>query len=226
MSVSTAAKDLGVARSTAHRLLQQLAHFGFVTQDARSKNYAAGPALYDLGQVVAVHDDVQSAAHKYLVALVQTFGETAHLCVMEGNDVRFVDGVESSKALRSGARIGTLLPAHASSGGKVMLAALPDDVVRERFPDEALHAVTRRTLRTRSALLEELHTIRRRGYAINSGESETGLFAVGCLIRSRSGAPRAAITIAGPEVRFRHLDLDRVAAAAQSAAAAISSALR
>jgi DNA-binding IclR family transcriptional regulator len=226
VGVSEAARELGVARSTAHRLLAQLAHFDFVAQDARTKNYTAGPALFDLGQVVAVHDDVEAAAHRYLVSLVATFGETAHLCVMQGHDIRFLDGVESTKALRSGNRAGSVLPAHATSGGKVLLAALRDDVVRERYPDEALHAVTRRTIRTRTALLAELHAVRARGYAINNGESEPGLTAISCLIRSRNGAPRAALTMAGPETRFRHLDLDRMAAAIQAACQATSAALR
>jgi IclR family acetate operon transcriptional repressor len=226
VGVSEAARELGVARSTAHRLLAQLAHFDFVAQDPRTKNYTAGPALFDLGQVVAVHDDVEAAAHRYLVSLVATFGETAHTCVMQGHDVLFLDGVESTKALRSGARAGTVLPAHATSGGKVMLAAMRDDVVRERYPDESLHAVTRRTIRTRSALIAELHAVRKRGYATNFGESEPGLSAISCLIRSRNGAPRAALTIAGPETRFRHLDLDRMAAAAQGACDAVSAALR
>jgi DNA-binding IclR family transcriptional regulator len=225
VGVSEAARELGVARSTAHRLLAQLAHFEFVTQDARSKNYVAGPALFDLGRTVAVHDDVQAAAHAYLVSLVATFGETAHLCVMQGNDVLFLDGVESKKALRAGSRAGSLIPAHATSGGKVLLAALRDDAVRERYPNETLPAVTRRTLRTVSALIAELHEVRARGYAINNGESEAGLSAVSCIVRSRSGAPRAAITVAGPEMRFRHLDLDRLAAAIQAACQATSATL-
>jgi len=225
VGVSEAARELGVARSTAHRLLAQLAHFGFVAQDARTKIYTAGPALFELGAVVVVHDDVQAAAHRYLTSLVATFGETVHLCVLQGQDVRFIDGVESAKALRSGNRAGTLLPAHATSSGKVLLAALRDEAVRERYPDEALPAVTRRTIRTRTALLAELHAVRSRGYATNNGESEPGLSAISCLIRTSSGAPRAALTMAGPETRFRHLDLDRMAAAMQAAAQATSAAL-
>ncbi len=215
-----------MARSTAHRLLAQLAHFDLVAQDAQTKMYTAGPAFFALGRVAAVHDDVQAAAHRHLVSLVATFGETAHLCVMQGRDLLFVDGVESSKALRSGNRAGTVLPAHATSGGKVMLAALRDDAVRERYPDEALHAITRRTIRTRTALFAELRAVRARGYATNNGESEPGLSAISCLIRTPAGAPRAALTIAGPETRFRHLDLDRMAAAMHAACQAISATLR
>ena len=226
LGVSEAARDLGVARSTAHRLLAQLAHFDFVEQDPRTKNYVAGRALFDLGQLVAINDDVEAAAHRYLVSLVATFGETAHLCVLQGTDVLFLAGIESRKALRSGNRAGTVMPAHATSGGKVLLAAMRDEVVRERYPDEALYALTRRTIRTRTALLAELHAVRARGYAINNGESEAGLSAISCIVRTRSGNPRAAMTIAGPETRFRHLDLDRMAAALQAACQATSAALR
>lgn len=201
--VADAGRHLGVARSTAHRLLAMLAQFGFVAQDARSRAYHAGPALVAIGTSVTADEDIRIAVRPHLEALVSTFGETVHVCTLRGNDIAFLAGVESSKALRAGDRSGTLLPAHATSAGKALLAVLGDAAVRERFPNEALPALTRRTIRSRTALLRELQQIRERGFAINNAESEAGLAALSCVVYNRSGEPRGAITISGPQARFR-----------------------
>jgi IclR family acetate operon transcriptional repressor len=224
--VAEAGRYLGVARSTAHRLLAMLAQFGFVVQDARTRAYHAGPALTAIGSSVVANDDLQTAARPQLEALVSMFDETVHLCTLRGSDVAFLAGVESSRALRTGDRTGRVLPAHATSAGKALLATLGDAAIRERFPHEALPGVTRRTIRTRSALVRELAQTRARGFAINGAESETGLAALGCVIYSRAGEARAAITISGPQARFRVADRARMVAALRSACAAVSATLR
>jgi DNA-binding IclR family transcriptional regulator len=224
--VAEAGRYLGVARSTAHRLLAMLAQYGFVTQDPRTRAYHAGPSLVAIGTSVTANEDIQTAARPHLEALVSTFGETAHVCTLRGTDIAFLAAVESSKALRSGDRSGTILPAHATSAGKALLAALGDAAVRERFPSEALPGVTRRTIRSRTALLRELQNIRERGFALNNAESEAGLAALSCVIYSRSGEARGAITISGPEGRFRTVDRVRMAAAVRAACNATSATIR
>ena len=202
---------LGVARSTAHRLLAMLAHYEFVVQNEHTRAYHAGPALVALGSVVAANDDVHSAVRPHLETLASTFGETVHVCTLRGADVVFLGGVESTKALRAGNRTGTVLAAHATSGGKAMLA---------------LPALTRRTIRTRTALLRELQHVRERGFAINDAESEAGLYALSCTVLSRTGELRGAITISGPQARFRATDRARMVAAVRSACKAAGAAIR
>jgi DNA-binding IclR family transcriptional regulator len=224
--VAEASDALGVARSTAHRLLAMLQHFGFVRQNARTRAYHAGPALMEIGMAVIAEMDVQAAVRPHLEKLVDDLGETAHVCALRGRDSVFLGCVESSKALRAGDRTGTALPAYATSAGKALLAALGDDRVRERFPNEILEPLTRRTIRTRTALLAELRRVRERGYATNVDESETGLWAFGRAIRGRSGDVRAAITVSGPAARFRELDQNQVAAALQAACEAAGAEIR
>ena len=224
--VAEAARHLGVARSTAHRLLAMLAQFGFVVQDPRTRAYHAGPALAAIGIAVTANDDIRSAVRPHLEALVSTFGETVHVCTLRGRDVAFLSCLESSKALRSGDRSGSVMLAHATAAGKALLAALGDAAVRERFPAEDLPALTRRTIRTRTALLRELHNIRERGFAINDAESEPGLAALSCVVYSRGGEPRGAITMSGPEARFRSADRARMAIALRNACAAAAASIR
>lgn len=224
--VADAGRYLGVARSTAHRLLAMLAQFGFAVQDPKTRAYHAGPALVAIGSSVTANDDIRSAARPHMEALVSTFGETVHVCTLRGGDIAFLSSVESSKALRVGDRSGTVLPAYATSAGKALLAILGDAAVRERFPDEMLPALTRKTIRTRTALLRELQNVRERGFAINNAESEAGITALGCAIYNRAGEPRGALVMSMPEARFRAADLTRIAAALRNACDAVSSSIR
>ena len=94
--------------------------------------------------------------------------------VLEGNGVRFVDGVEGSGSLRCGTRIGVLMPAHVTSGGKALLAQLPGDDLRQLYP-HGLPPWDRKAISTMPALARELAAVRRRGYATNNEESEAGI---------------------------------------------------
>ncbi len=107
-----------------------------------------------------------------------------------------------------------------------MLAVLGDAAVRERYPREALPALTRRTIRTRTALLRDLQHVRERGFAINDAETEAGLYALSCAVLSRTGELRGAITISGPQARFRTTDRVRMVAALRSACKAAGAAIR
>ena len=73
IGVSEASRELGVARSTAHRLLAMLQQFGFVAQDGVTRTYHAGPELIEIGAAVGIGDDLKNAGHRYLESLVATF---------------------------------------------------------------------------------------------------------------------------------------------------------
>jgi DNA-binding IclR family transcriptional regulator len=217
--VAEVADQLGVARSTAHRVLAMLVFHGFAIQDAR-RLYRPGPALRD---GAAAAPDVVTAAHPHLRALSRLVGETIHLVVLQGNGVRFVDGVEGPQTLRVGSRIGMLLPAHATSGGKALLAELPDDELRALYPRGVLPGAS--AVGDLATLRRELVGVRRRGYAVNSEESERGVRAVGACVRDGAGRPVAAAAVAVPSARWPKRRLTELAAPLLDTAARITAAL-
>lgn len=200
LRVAEAAEELGVARSTAHRLLTTLRARGFVAQDGR-RTYRPGPVFFEMG-LTAVQDlDLRRVAHTHLAALVRELGETVHLVTLEGNGVRFIDGTEGHQVLRLGTRIGMLLPAHCTSGGKVLLAELSTDEVHALYP-RGLPTVSEVAVSTLDGLLRELALTRQRGYGTNFDESERGVSAIGVCVRDQLGRAVAAVTTAVPTVRF------------------------
>ena len=187
--LSEAHEALGVAQSTAHRLMAMLAYHNFVRQDPLSRAYRAGPALIDVGLSVVRGMDIRSIARPFLEELMQQVGETVHLATLEGAGARFLDAVESEHTLRVAGGTGRVLPAHAVSAGKAMLAALPDDEIDRLYPSDPLPAQTDRTITTREQLKAELQRVRRRGFASNAGESEDGVSSTGVAVLERQWPP-------------------------------------
>jgi DNA-binding IclR family transcriptional regulator len=200
LRVMDVADRLDVARSTAHRVLAMLVFEGFAVQD-RHKVYRPGPALLAIrGSQTAPPPDLITVAHPHLQRLAEAVRETTHLMVLEGNGARFLDGMEGPQALRVSYRTGTLLPAHVTSGGKALLAALPVDRLRALYPN-GLPGGSGESSADVERLVNELVAVRRDGYAINLQESERGVHAVGACVRDRTGTTVAAVAIAAPSVR-------------------------
>ena len=195
--LSEAAAGLGVANSTAHRLLATLGHRGFVVQE-RSRAYRRGPAL--LARRRTWGQRALQTAHTQLARLSAQTRETTHLVVLEGNGTRFLDCVESPQVLRVGSRTGMLLPAHTNSGGKALLARLPDAELRALYPRGLPLGREGRTTDL-DALRRILTATRRRGYGTNTNESERGVSAAGRHLCGPDGAVIGALVVAAPSAR-------------------------
>ena len=199
----TEARDyLGVAHSTAHRLLAMLIQYGFVRQDS-SRAYRPGPMLVEIGLAVVQKMDIRTQARPFLEALEGQFAETIHLTVLEGNLVRYVDAVESDRTLRVTARTGQLLPASCTSAGKALLAELSREQVRALYPTGELPSQTPHSLKTMDALEQALDRVRQQGYATNQEESEDGVGSVAIALVNAANRPVAAIAVAVPVNRLK-----------------------
>jgi IclR family acetate operon transcriptional repressor len=195
LRVSDAAAELGVARSTAHRLISMLRFRGFVEQ-ARDRTYRAGSAFADLGGGPSSATALLGIARPHLVHLTERAGETSNLIIRMGSDVQFIDSIESKKALRVGSLVGVRLAARLTSGGKILLADLPFEEVALLHPELAEDPSAL------SVLKRMLTVVRRQGFGTNFQESERGVIALGMAVRGLTGAAIAAVTISAPTVRF------------------------
>ena len=231
--LSEASEHLGVAHSTAHRLMAMLAYHGFVRQEPGSRAYVAGPALVEIGLAAVRELDIRLHARPVLESLAASLGETVHLAVLEGGNVRYLDAVESPRALRVAARTGSALAANCTASGKAMLAELPDDEVSAIFAgQDALSALTSRSITSCARLLAELREVRARGCAVNVEESEEGVASVAVAVRGpRPGQPgrlrrptqAAALAVSGPVSRMTGQVVEKIAAELRDRAAALES---
>lgn len=202
LRVASIATHLGVARSTAHRMLTTLQARDLLRQDPVTKAYRAGSALVDIGLAVIGAADLRIDARAEMERLAAATGETVHLLVLEGTEAVFVEGVEGRHAIRAAVRTGHRSPAHASAAGKVMLAELSRADLRSRYPGAVLRGGTPRALQSRTDLEAELERVRDRGYALNHSESEPNLTAVAMAVKDAQGRLRGAMSVSGPEQRL------------------------
>jgi DNA-binding IclR family transcriptional regulator len=214
LRVMDVADHLGVARSTAHRVLAMLVFHGFAEQDSH-KVYRPGAVLRAIRGGQAPPPDLITLAHPRLRRLAEAVRETTHLMVLEGNGARFLDGVEGPQALRVGYRTGSLLPAHVTSGGKALLAELSKEQLLALYP-KGLPG---------ERLARELAAVKRLGYACNLQESERGVNAIGACVRDRAGRAVAAIAVAAPSSRRPRARLVELAATLRATADEIGGSL-
>ncbi|MFC5105128.1 IclR family transcriptional regulator [Kibdelosporangium philippinense] len=142
---------------------------------------------------------LRQVALPHMQELVDRVQESVNLMVVAATEARFVASVECTQVLRVGSRVGRTLPAHLSSGGKAILAALPVDQITTLYSGSDDVGLPR--------LQRELSLVRKRGFAINDQRTEAGLTAIGVVVRDFARAPVAAVAIAMPTVRFHR---DRV----------------
>ena len=223
LTVSQVAERLGVARSTAHRLLQTLVYRDFAVQD-EGRLYHVGPVLELAAHSQSRTSGLRSAALPHLQRLVDVIGESANLSIRTGDTVRFIASVECAHALRVGSREGMVFPAHRTTGGLALLAPL------ERAEIEGLYRaelyVERPDERPDIASLRaELARVRRAGFAVNNGRSERGIVAIGVPVHNRDGDPIAGLSVSMPGVRYDRNRLPALVETLRRAAGAIEAEL-
>jgi len=204
-------RALGLNKTTAYRLLTVLEAEGLVERGT-GDGYRLGPELLAFGSRALGAHDLREAARGELVALARQTREAAHLEVRVGAETLILDEAMGSHRMGTTPSLGTRWPAHATSTGKVLLAALGDDDLTLLLKSP-LPALTPRTITDPVALRRELQRVRDRGYAVGIEELEPGFMAVAVPVRARDGHVVAAVGIGGPRVR---LDPERLTAIAKT----------
>ena len=201
VQVNQASRQLGLSRSTVHRLLATLSTYGYVQQDPTTKAYLPGPALTGIGLAAAQGGAVSSYARDALTELAEATGETVHVMVLRGDHVLCLDSIESSQPVRTPSRIGWDLPSHSTAGGKALLSQLTDREVEEIFVDDMIHGLTRTSPVRRVDLLADLELVRARRYATNFGESEPAVSAVAVVLKDAQQRAIASLSVTAPRTR-------------------------
>jgi IclR family transcriptional regulator, acetate operon repressor len=195
------ARQVGLNKTTTFRLLTALESEGLVARSERSGAYRLGVAMVTLAGQVLRANELRAVCRPELETLAAGTQETVSMEVLFDNEVVILDEVTGKHVMSGVQSIGTRWPAHATSTGKILLAGLPPESVRDHLP-ETLAAFTPSTITTAEALLQELAVSRERGYATAREELEPGLVAVAAPVKNHDGDTAAAISLAGPTVRL------------------------
>jgi DNA-binding IclR family transcriptional regulator len=147
--------------------------------------------------------DLHQAALPVIATLRHETGEMVHVAVLDGLEVVYVERLESHNLLPVFRQVGHRLPAHWTSSGKILLAALPPDELSRRLADWRPVAQTPWTITDKNRLLAELAAVAERGWAQNQEEGHRGIVSVGAPIRGRDGSVMASVSVVGDSARMR-----------------------
>lgn len=212
MRIAEVAGELGVAASTASRLVAMLEQHEFVEKDTDSPAYVIGSALRRIGIAAVSEVDVRAQVHPYLEVLAEETGESAQFGILQGGAIIFLDCVEGRQYLRASSLVGTVTPAHLLATGKALLAELPRDEFLRLYPRDP-------------QLERELTTVREQGYATLDRESADDVYAVAAVVRDVGHRVRGAISLGAPHARANERYIAKLTTALRRSARAISGTL-
>ncbi len=201
-SVVRVAQELGVHKSTASRLLSALETRGMVVQNHERGKYQLGFGILRLAHAIPARLSLVTEAREEMRRLAEEHRETVNLAVLrEGVAVNLAQEIGPT-SLGTHDWIGSLTPLHATSSGKVLLAALPSAERDRLITRNRLTAHTGRTITSRRKLEQQLLDVAAQGYATVLEEYEIGLNAVSVPVRDHLGTVVGAVSISGPAFRF------------------------
>jgi len=203
-------------------LLATLIQRGFAAKVPGRRLYALGARILYLGHA-CLQVDLPRRAQPYLEAVNRATGETVHLAALQGDAVVTLAVCDARHAVRvDTGKVGKIVAPHATSGGKAILAWLPEDEMR-RILGHGLKRFTDNTITEFPDFIESLRVVRRTGYAIDREEFLPGVICVGAAIRDQAGTVIGAISASTPSMRAseEHVALmrDEVAAATRALSA-------
>lgn len=194
--------ELGLPRQTVHRVLQQLADNGLLVRDPSRDRYAIGPRLSRLALAALASGNQGAPVRAVLSDLVNEIGETCNVGVLDGLEFVYLDRVECSWSLRVHLAPGSRVPAHCTSGGKVLLAHLEPELRARLLRSRTLQGFTGNTITSPARLEAELEQVRSRGYAMNDEEYSVGIIGAAVPILDANGRSVGALALHGPSPRL------------------------
>jgi DNA-binding IclR family transcriptional regulator len=219
LSLTELSTATALPKPTAHRLARLLERAGLLGKDGLTRRYVVGPALLELGFNALRTSPAQRNRRLLLERLSEKLGETINLAILAGDEVLYLDRVESSWPLRMDFKPGSRVPIHATANGKLLLAHAEPAARARLMRILRLTPVTARTITERARLEAQLGEIRRQGYSEDDEEFLAGVCCLAVPIRDRRGHVIAGLAVSAPSARFNldraraHLgDLQRTAA--------------
>lgn len=202
ISITDLSKAVDLHKSTVHRILSTLIQQGYVKQNTKNNYYELSLKLLELSASVIIQNDLKSVMRPYLEYLRDLSGEVVHLVVPEGNDIIYIDKVESTHTLRMHSYIGRRSPMYCTAVGKAILADQSNLQIENYW--KQIHPVkfTKNTITELEAFLDEIHEIRTQGFSYDNEEQEPDIRCIAISLKDFNGETVGALSISAPISRM------------------------
>lgn len=222
VSLQSLTEQSGLPKPTVHRMLAQLEAAQLLVRQGDGRQYGTGHRLRAFAEDLLLNATQYGARHAVLRELVDELGEACNITALSGDEVIYLDRVETPEPLRFHLRPGSRVPVHCSASGKMLLSQMRPAQRRRLLGHAQLAPVTPRTVTDVDKLEEEVKQIRRDGYALDEEEFLPGLFCVAVLVPTTGATSNQCVAVQAPTIRLRRDGVERVLSALRAAALKIS----
>lgn len=204
VGVREAAAAMGVASSTAHRLLNDLAAEDFIRQDEATGRYALGLEFYRLAQIAVQRTPLKAVALPHMRRLADVCDEAVTLGLYDPAMRKMITiaTAESRHPLRYVVEVNTWKPVHIAASGAAIVAFLPPAERDAIIAETRLAPLTPRSITSPKKFNEFLDQVRRDGYAITQGQRILGAVGIAAPLFGPGATVLGCIGITIPEKRY------------------------
>jgi IclR family KDG regulon transcriptional repressor len=220
-NISEISRKLQIPKSTTHVLISTLDRLGYIRQHPSSRRFQLSTKLFAFGRRALNVSPLPDAALAHLRWLVHETGFTAHVGILEKNQVVFVHKVDGPGIIKFDTYIGKTSELHCTGLGKSLVAFQPEDSIETLLSNYSYNRFTKKTISSRTMFMLELARVRQLGYSIDDEEEELGIRCIAAPILP-IGSFSAAISVTGTVHQLPIEDVSKVVALTRHAAARIS----
>lgn len=199
LRLSEIAREIGISRSSAFRLVYTLQALGYLDRDEETKSYRLGARVLALGYSFLASKDVVEIARPVLERLRDETDCSSHVGILDGGEVVYVLRIASRQPVATNITVGSRLPAYATTMGRMLLAYRSAAEVKRLYGRAKLQKYSPRTPATYDELAEILTTDRGRGYALSHSSFEAGIASAAAPVFGAAGTIVAAINVSSPD---------------------------
>jgi IclR family pca regulon transcriptional regulator len=207
LTIAKVAQLTGLTRAAARRYLFTLRQLGCVRHE--EGRFMLTPRVLSLGFPYLSSLTVPAVAEPFMEEIVAELHESCSISVLDGHDIVYVARVPAKRIMSINLAVGSRLPAHATSMGKILLAHLPPHDLDSFFEHAPLQRFTERTICDHAVLREHLTRVRQRGWALANEEMERGIRSVAVPIWDKAGEVTSAINVSAHASRVSLKELRR-----------------
>jgi IclR family transcriptional regulator, KDG regulon repressor len=220
-NISEMSRKLKIPKSTTHVLVSTLDQMGYIKRCQYSRRFQLSTKMFGLGQKSLVATPLPDLSLAHIRQLVQEVSLTAHVGILEKNQIVFIQKADGPGLIKFDTYIGKCSDLHCTALGKCLSAFLPEESIDALLKGYVFNRFTRKTISSRSGFLLELNNVRRNGFALDDEEEELGVRCIAVPIFTGRDVI-AAVSVTGTLSQIRSEDIEKIAKAAKRTAARIA----
>ncbi len=200
MTVADVAKATGLTRAAARRYLLTMTASGYTEFDG--KRFQITPRVLRLSHAYISSIQLPQIAQPIVEELGHKTDESIAFSILDGAESLTIASSTPRRIVGIFTRVGTHLPALSTSTGRVILAGRSDEEIERRLRTDGVKKLTSKTKTSHKDIWDEIHRIRKTGYAINDEEIELGLRVIAVPVKTSAGAVVASICVSTYSSRY------------------------